>query len=121
MTPNPNNSLSEDDDIEIRVITEADSKKTWDLMSTYFFPDEPLAYSSEPRNELLVGKAHKDHGTCLMAVLKSTNGIVGVCICGPKGPEEAEHMQKDADAAGKTKWGKIFYFLAKLERDANVY
>ncbi|XP_013114046.1 arylalkylamine N-acetyltransferase-like 2 [Stomoxys calcitrans] len=124
MAPNHSHCLSEDD-IEIKVITQADSKRTWDLMGAYFFPDEPLTYSSEPRDELLVGKefllSNIDHGTCLKAVLKGTDEIVGLSICGPKGPDEAEHMQKEADAAGNTKWGTILNFLAKVERDANVY
>uniref|UniRef100_A0A1I8Q661 aralkylamine N-acetyltransferase n=1 Tax=Stomoxys calcitrans TaxID=35570 RepID=A0A1I8Q661_STOCA len=124
MVPTPNSSLKEED-IEIRVITQQDYKRVLDFLSLYFFGNEPLTNSSEPKDEVVVGvdfvMSNIEHGTCLMAVLKGSDEIMGLTMTGPKGPDEAEHMQKAADAEGNTKWGKILQFLAKVERDSNVY
>uniref|UniRef100_A0A1I8PBF0 aralkylamine N-acetyltransferase n=1 Tax=Stomoxys calcitrans TaxID=35570 RepID=A0A1I8PBF0_STOCA len=124
MVPNLKSCFSEED-IEIQVITQQDYERVYDFLSLYFCGNEPLTGSSEPRDEVVMGMdfalSYIEHGTCLKAVLKGSDEIIGLTITGPKGPNEAEHLQKAADANCNTKLGKIFQFLAKVEREANVY
>ncbi|XP_075163454.1 arylalkylamine N-acetyltransferase-like 2 [Haematobia irritans] len=124
MVDNRSNFL-EDATIEIRVITQADRKRVYDFLAMYFFPEEPLTYGSEPRDLIVVGEdfllSNIDYGMCLMAVLKDTNELVGLTMTGPKGPEDADHMQVEADAEGNTKWGNILRFLVQIERESNVF
>ncbi|XP_073837336.1 arylalkylamine N-acetyltransferase-like 2 [Musca autumnalis] len=113
------------DDIELKVIKEEHREKIADLLRKFFFPDEPLTGHTEP---IGVASASEEefvldnikYGTCVMAVHKPTNKIVGACMAGPQGVDEADKLFEEAAKEGDTKWGKILKMLACIERDAKV-
>lgn len=115
-------------EILIRVIKFHERQQVLDFLRVHYYLEEPLTTGSEPQQQDKEDEdfnmSNIDQGTCLMAVEKdatsSQEKIVGALMAGPKGPDEAEHLFKEAANLGPTKWGHILQFLACVERDANI-
>lgn len=123
----PDNILVMDDDgeIQLRIVQEKDRDRVLDLLRKYFFPDEPLTGSTEPKNA--VSEEEEDfilsyiqHGTCVMAVHKQSGQLLGVCMAGPQETDKSDYLFGEAAKEGNKKWGKILKLLACIERDAKV-
>lgn len=117
--------MSYEDDVEIKVVQEENREEIRGILRSYFFTDEPLTGYTEPKGVASVSEEEYvldniKYGVCVMAVYKPTNKIVGVCMAGPQGVDEADHLFEEAAKEGDTKWGKILRMLACIERDAKV-
>ncbi|XP_013114048.2 arylalkylamine N-acetyltransferase-like 2 [Stomoxys calcitrans] len=111
--------------IELKVVTKQDRPQVAKLLRKYFYPDEPLTGNLEPigtaspaDEEFILDNIQ--HGTCVMAIDRTTNKAVGVCIAGPQRANEADHLAHEAKKEGNTKWGKILSLLARIEYEAKV-
>lgn len=125
MCSKKSNPTLDNDDIEIRVVTEDDRPQVLDLLHKYFFLGEPLNAFTEPKGH--IQKEEEDfimskieHGNCFIAIHKPTNKSVGVCIAGPQGVDEANHLFEEAAKIKGTKWGHVLHLMGCIERDAQV-
>ncbi|XP_005187277.1 arylalkylamine N-acetyltransferase-like 2 [Musca domestica] len=113
------------DDIELKIIQEEDRQQIREILRKYFFTDEPLTGYTEPQGVASPGEEeflldNIKYGSCVMAVHKPSNKIIGACIAGPQGIDEADQLFEAAAIEGNTKWGKILKLLGCIERDAKV-
>ncbi|XP_061393501.1 arylalkylamine N-acetyltransferase-like 2 [Musca vetustissima] len=117
--------MSHDDDIELRIVQEEDREAILEVLRKFFFKDEPLTGFTEPMGVASVTEEEYvlnqiKYGTSVMAIHKPTNKVVGACMAGPQGVDEADHLFEESAKEGDTKWGKILKMLACIERDAKV-
>ncbi|XP_075162580.1 arylalkylamine N-acetyltransferase-like 2 [Haematobia irritans] len=113
-----------DNNIRICIIEPKDRQRVLDFLRIHYYCEEPLTVGTTPKQQDKADEdfnmSNIDHGTCLMAIQRESETIVGAVLAGPKGPDEADHLLEDAAKEGPTKWGTILKFLAGVERAANV-
>ena len=114
-------------EIKVQVIQPKERQQILDFLQVHYYREEPLTTSSKlPKTgteEEEFDISNIKHGTCLKATLneEQQEKIVGAILAGPKGPNEADYLFREAFRAGPTKWGHILQFIACIERDAKIY
>ncbi|XP_055850894.1 arylalkylamine N-acetyltransferase 1-like [Episyrphus balteatus] len=108
-----------------RLATKEDSQAILEFLREHFYPDEPLTHCVEPKEQdvhdenFIMDNVAAPDSISLLALKE--NQIVGIVIAAKKTPDEVEKLVEEAAQLPGTKWAKLVLFLAKLEKESNVY